>query len=156
MLLLATNPNHSSVNNHYISSVSVAGVAGWQKAPHTASQPSFHRVYSLSLSFSLSLPLSLSLSSAEVVSVKTLPETGCQVTTYKNTGESVARNRVKVILHNRDLWAKFHKSTTEMIITKAGRSVSSNAITQTAPLLSPLTCCCRPYSIPPLPHPHSC
>ena len=58
---------------------------------------------------------------AEVVSVKTVPETGCLVSIYKGTAESVARNGVKVILHNRDLWAKFHKSTTEMIITKAGR-----------------------------------
>ena len=57
----------------------------------------------------------------EVVSVKTVPETGCMVTIYKSVGESVARNGVKVMLHDRDVWAKFHKSTTEMIITKAGR-----------------------------------
>ena len=39
------------------------------------------------------------------------------------TAEMVSENTSKftVILHNRDLWAKFHKSTTEMIITKAGR-----------------------------------
>ena len=57
----------------------------------------------------------------EVISAKTHPETGCLVTTYKNTGESVSGNGVKVILHNRELWGKFHKSTTEMIICKAGR-----------------------------------
>ena len=57
----------------------------------------------------------------EVISVKAVPETGCVVTTYKNTSESVARNGVKVILHSRDLLAKFHNCTTEMIISKAGR-----------------------------------
>ena len=46
-----------------------------------------------------------------------------KITLYSNTAESVAPNGIKVTLHGRDLWAKFHKSTTEMIITKAGRSV---------------------------------
>ena len=66
---------------------------------------------------------SITTQEGEVVSVKSVPESGCLVTTYKNTSESVARNGVKVILHNRDLWAKFHKSTTEMVITKAGRRI---------------------------------
>ncbi|CAB1455686.1 unnamed protein product [Pleuronectes platessa] len=30
---------------------------------------------------------------------------------------------IKVILHERELWKKFHEAGTEMIITKAGRSV---------------------------------
>ena len=60
---------------------------------------------------------------AEVISVKALPETGCVVKTFKTTSESVASNGVKVILHSSDLWAKFHKFTTEMIITKAGRTM---------------------------------
>lgn len=30
---------------------------------------------------------------------------------------------IKVVLHERDLWKKFHEAGTEMIITKAGRSV---------------------------------
>lgn len=51
----------------------------------------------------------------------TIAETGTIVTPYSNTAESVAPNGAKVILHSRDLWAKFHESTTEMIITKAGR-----------------------------------
>ncbi|XP_016137368.1 T-box transcription factor TBX5-like isoform X2 [Sinocyclocheilus grahami] len=34
---------------------------------------------------------------------------------------------IKVYLHERDLWAKFHDVTTEMIITKAGRSISGKA-----------------------------
>ena len=66
---------------------------------------------------------SITTQEGEVVSVKSVPESGCLVTTYKNTSESVARNGVKVILHNRDLWAKFHKSTTEMVITKPGRKM---------------------------------
>ena len=66
---------------------------------------------------------SITTQEGEVVSVKSVPERGCLVTTYKNTSESVARNGVKVILHNRDLWAKFHKSTTEMVITKPGRKM---------------------------------
>ena len=44
-----------------------------------------------------------------------------KITLYSNTGESLDSNGIKVTLHGRDLWAKFHKSTTEMIITKAGR-----------------------------------
>ena len=59
-----------------------------------------------------------------IVSVKTLPDTGCVVTSYATVSKSVAPNGVKVTLHMRDLWAKFHKSTTEMIITKAGRKCS--------------------------------
>lgn len=30
---------------------------------------------------------------------------------------------IKVVLHERELWKKFHEAGTEMIITKAGRSV---------------------------------
>ncbi len=59
----------------------------------------------------------------EVRAVETEAEIGCLVTEYENTSESVAGNGVKVILHNRDLWAKFHKSTTEMLINKPGRCV---------------------------------
>lgn len=44
-----------------------------------------------------------------------------QIIQYSNTSESLAPNGIKVTLHGRDLWSKFHKSTTEMIITKAGR-----------------------------------
>ena len=51
----------------------------------------------------------------------TIPETGTIVTTFADTAESVATNGTKVILHGRDLWAEFHKCTTEMIITKEGR-----------------------------------
>ncbi|XP_064383219.1 T-box transcription factor TBX5-like [Halichondria panicea] len=51
----------------------------------------------------------------------TIPETGTVLTNYTNTAESVATNGTKVILHGRDLWLKFHKCTTEMLITKAGR-----------------------------------
>nr|CAD66613.1 T-box protein [Suberites domuncula] len=50
-----------------------------------------------------------------------IPDTDTVVTTYTNTAESVASNGTKVILHGRDLWGEFHKCTTEMIITKAGR-----------------------------------
>ena len=45
------------------------------------------------------------------VSVKTLPDTGCVVTSYATVSESVAPDGVKVTLHKRNLWAKFHKST---------------------------------------------
>lgn len=31
---------------------------------------------------------------------------------------------IKVALHERELWKKFHEAGTEMIITKAGRSVT--------------------------------
>ena len=55
------------------------------------------------------------------VSVKTVPGTGCVVTSYATVSESVAPNGVKVTLHSRDVWARFYKSTTEMIITNAGR-----------------------------------
>ena len=51
----------------------------------------------------------------------TIPETGTVVTNYATTGESVSPSGITVTLHNRDLWAKFHRETTEMIITKAGR-----------------------------------
>ena len=51
----------------------------------------------------------------------TIPETGNVVTSYATTGESVSTSGITVTLHNRDLWAKFHRETTEMIITKAGR-----------------------------------
>jgi hypothetical protein len=58
---------------------------------------------------------------AELGSSEMVKETGCTVTFYMNTAESVATNGTKVTLHGRDLWAEFHKCTTEMIITKAGR-----------------------------------
>lgn len=58
---------------------------------------------------------------AELGSSEMVKETGCTVTFYINTAESVAPNGTKVTLHGRDLWAEFHKCTTEMIITKAGR-----------------------------------
>ena len=64
----------------------------------------------------LLLILVVELGSSEIVK-----ETGCTVTFYMNTAESVALNGTKVTLHGRDLWAEFHKHTTEMIITKAGR-----------------------------------
>ena len=54
-------------------------------------------------------------------SMEIVEETGCQVTYFVNTAESVAPNSTKVTLHGRDLWVEFHKCTTEMIITKAGR-----------------------------------
>ena len=57
----------------------------------------------------------------DTVSVKTVPGTGCVVTSYATISELVAPNGVKVTLYSRDLWAKFHKSTTEMIITNVGR-----------------------------------
>jgi hypothetical protein len=41
--------------------------------------------------------------------------------TTEKTAESTSPSGATVILHHRDLWAKFHKATTEMIITKAGR-----------------------------------
>ncbi len=50
-----------------------------------------------------------------------LPETGTTITYSATTAESVAQNGTRVTLHGKDLWAEFHKSTTEMIITKAGR-----------------------------------
>lgn len=50
-----------------------------------------------------------------------IPETGTTVTYSTTTAESVAPNGTKVTLHGLDLWSEFHKSTTEMIITKAGR-----------------------------------
>ena len=51
----------------------------------------------------------------------TIPETGNVVTSYATTSESVSPSGITVTLHNADLWAKFHRETTEMIITKAGR-----------------------------------
>ncbi len=60
---------------------------------------------------------------ADVGKSVTIPETGTVLTNYTNTAESVATNGTKVILHGRDLWSEFHKCTTEMIITKAGRYV---------------------------------
>ena len=50
-----------------------------------------------------------------------MPETGTTITYSTATAESVAPNGTKVTLHGLDLWSEFHKSTTEMIITKAGR-----------------------------------
>lgn len=50
-----------------------------------------------------------------------LPETGTTITYSTTTAESVAPNGTKVTLHGLDQWSEFHKSTTEMIITKAGR-----------------------------------
>lgn len=55
--------------------------------------------------------------------IKSYSHAGNKITLYSNTAESLGPNGIKVTLHGRDLWAKFHKSTTEMIITKAGRSV---------------------------------
>ena len=57
----------------------------------------------------------------EIGSSEIVKETGCTVTFYGSTAESVASNGTKVTLHGRDLWTEFHKCTTEMIITKAGR-----------------------------------
>ena len=57
----------------------------------------------------------------ELGSSEIMNENGCTVTFYMNTAESVAPNGTKVTLHGRDLWAEFHKHTTEMIITNAGR-----------------------------------
>lgn len=34
---------------------------------------------------------------------------------------------IKVVLHERELWKKFHEAGTEMIITKAGRSVTAKS-----------------------------
>jgi hypothetical protein len=53
--------------------------------------------------------------------IKTFQHAGNKITLYSNTAESLAPSGIKVTLHGRDLWAKFHKATTEMIITKAGR-----------------------------------
>ena len=64
----------------------------------------------------LFLILVVELGSSEIVK-----ETGCTVTFYMNTAESVAPNGTKVTLHGRDLWAEIHKCPTEMIITRAGR-----------------------------------
>ena len=50
-----------------------------------------------------------------------LPEIGTTVTYSSTTAESIAANGTKVTLHGLDLWSEFHKATTEMIITKAGR-----------------------------------
>ena len=58
---------------------------------------------------------------ADSSTVKTYMHAGNTITNYANTAESLAPNGIKVTLHNRDLWAKFHRCTTEMIITKAGR-----------------------------------
>ena len=58
---------------------------------------------------------------AEIGSSETVKETGCTVSYYVNTAESVAADGTKVTLHERDLWAEFYKCATEMIITKAGR-----------------------------------
>ena len=63
----------------------------------------------------------LILIDTEIGSSDIVKETGCTVTYFVNTAESVASNGTKVTLHSRDLWAEFHKCTTEMIITKAGR-----------------------------------
>ena len=58
----------------------------------------------------------------EIGSSEIASETGCTVNYYAvNTAESVSSNGTKVTLHGRDLWMDFHKCTTEMIITKAGR-----------------------------------
>jgi hypothetical protein len=54
-------------------------------------------------------------------SVVRITETGTTITYSTTTAESVAPNGTKVTLHGLDLWGEFHKSTTEMIITKAGR-----------------------------------
>lgn len=64
-----------------------------------------------------------SILSPEPVSTCKISETDTTVVNYPRIAESVAPNGIKVVLHGRDLWAKFHKATTEMIITKAGRSV---------------------------------
>ncbi|XP_019853989.1 PREDICTED: T-box transcription factor TBX5-A-like [Amphimedon queenslandica] len=53
--------------------------------------------------------------------IKSYSHAGNRITVYSNTAESLSPSGIKVTLHGRDLWAKFHKSTTEMIITKAGR-----------------------------------
>lgn len=58
---------------------------------------------------------------ADSSTVKTYMHAGNTITNYANTAESLAPNGIKVTLHNHDLWAKFHRCTTEMIITKAGR-----------------------------------
>ena len=66
-------------------------------------------------------------STVAACSTTTIPETGTIVTVYTTTAESVSpSNGIKVTLHERDLWAKFHAETTEMIITKAGRYVHEN------------------------------
>ena len=39
----------------------------------------------------------------------------------EKTAESTSPDGITAVLHHRDLWMKFHKCTTEMIITKAGR-----------------------------------
>ena len=59
--------------------------------------------------------------SEDPVSTCKINETDTTVINYVRIAESVAPNGIKVVLHGRDLWAKFHKATTEMIITKAGR-----------------------------------
>ena len=41
----------------------------------------------------------------------------------EKTAESTSPDGITAVLHHRDLWMKFHKCTTEMIITKAGRYV---------------------------------
>ena len=51
----------------------------------------------------------------------TIPEIGTLVINYATTSESVSPSGITVTLHNRNVWAKFHQETTEMIITKAGR-----------------------------------
>ncbi len=35
---------------------------------------------------------------------------------------------IKVVLHDRELWKKFHEAGTEMIITKAGRQEERHSI----------------------------
>lgn len=39
---------------------------------------------------------------------------------------------IKVGLHEKELWKKFHEAGTEMIITKAGRSAGESAVGRAA------------------------
>ena len=89
--------------------------------PNTFSKESANRALNQIISNTIP-PLKLTSSITDQgQAIKSYMHGSNKITLYSNTGESLDSNGIKVTLHGRDLWAKFHKSTTEMIITKAGR-----------------------------------
>ena len=50
-----------------------------------------------------------------------LEETKTVVMSFAKSAQSIGDDGTKVTLYQRDIWATFHRETTEMLVTKAGR-----------------------------------
>ena len=90
-------------------------------------------------------------------STVTVEGTNTVVKSFSKSAQSIGADGTKVTLYQRDIWARFHKETTEMLVTKAGRLARSAAIFLLCAHLDPTyhhTPTSTTTPLPPLPHPY--